>query len=122
MFVPTRTRCSIYQTMWAREGFIWRGIILPSPRRFPYVGSGKEYSMGRAIAATALNFFFPGAGYLLLGHKVPLAIAWLVGVIGLTYVEFGIQTAAPAYYLPMFVSVLIMNTAFAVDAWRVARP
>lgn len=77
--------------------------------------------MNRVILATALNFFFPGAGYLVLGHKVPLALAWLVGVLGLTYVELGIQTAAPDYYLPMFVSVLVMNTAFAVDAWQVGR-
>lgn len=73
-----------------------------------------------AIAAT-LNFFFPGAGYLLLGHKALLAAAWLIGVVGLTYVEFGIKAAAPEYYLPMFVSVLVMNTAFAVDAFREGR-
>lgn len=77
--------------------------------------------MGRTLVATALNFFFPGAGYLVLGHKIPLAIAWLVGVLGLTYVELGIQTAAPDYYWPMFASVFLMNTAFAVDAWRVGR-
>jgi len=77
-------------------------------------------NMAKTWIATLLNFFFPGAGYLVLGHRVPLAIAWLVGVIGLTYVELGIQTAAPAYYWPMFVSVLIMNTAFAIDAYRVA--
>jgi hypothetical protein len=77
--------------------------------------------MSRTTIATLLNFFFPGAGYLVLRHRVPLALAWLVGVLGLTYVEFGIQTAAPAYYWPMFVSVLVMNVAFAVDAFRVGR-
>ena len=77
--------------------------------------------MGKTILATLLNFFFPGAGYLVLGHKVPLAIAWLIGVIGLTYVELGIQTAAPAYYLPMFGSVFLMNIAFAVDAYQVGK-
>ena len=77
--------------------------------------------MVKTWIATLLNFFFPGAGYLVLGHKVPMALAWLVGVIGLTYVELGIQTAAPAYYWPMFVSVLVMNTAFAVDAFRVGK-
>jgi len=77
--------------------------------------------MPRTLLATALNFFLPGAGYLVLGHKVVLSLAWLVGVIGLTYVELGIQTAAPAFYWPMFVSVLVMNTAFAVDAFRVGR-
>ena len=52
--------------------------------------------MPRTLLATALNFFLPVAGYLVLGHKVVLSLAWLVGVIGLTYVELGIQTAAPA--------------------------
>ncbi len=74
--------------------------------------------MNKPVIASALNFFFPGAGYLLLGTKVGLALAWLVGVIGLTYVEFGIKEAAPEYYLPMFVSVLVMNTAFAIDAFK----
>jgi len=77
--------------------------------------------MTKTWIATLLNFFLPGAGYLVLGHKVPLAIAWLVGVIGLTFVELGIQTAAPSYYLPMFASVLLMNTAFAADAFKVGR-
>ncbi len=77
--------------------------------------------MTKTWIATLLNFFFPGAGYLLLGHKVPLAAAWLVGVIGLTYVELGIQSAAPTYYWPMFASVFIMNIAFAVDAFRVGK-
>ena len=77
--------------------------------------------MTRTYVATLLNFFFPGAGYLALGHKVPLALAWLVGVVGLTYVEFGIQTAAPSYYWPMFIAVFVMNTAFAVDAYQVGK-
>lgn len=77
--------------------------------------------MARTWIATALNFFFPGAGYLVLGHRTPLALAWLVGVLGLTYVETGIKTAAPAYYWPMFVSVLVMNTAFAADAYLVGK-
>ena len=77
--------------------------------------------MTRTYVATLLNFFFPGAGYLALGHKVPLSLAWLIGVIGLTYVEFGIKTAAPAFYWPMFAAVLVMNTAFAVDAYCVGK-
>ncbi len=80
-----------------------------------------ENDMSKPAIASALNFFFPGAGYLLLGTKIPLAIAWLVGVIGLTYVEFGIKVAAPEYYVPMFVSVLVMNTAFAIDAFKEGR-
>ncbi len=77
--------------------------------------------MTRTYVATLLNFFFPGAGYLALGHKTPLALAWLVGVFGLTYVALGLQTAAPAYYWPMFVSVLVMNTALAIAAYQVGK-
>lgn len=77
--------------------------------------------MAKVYIATLLNFFFPGAGYLLLGHKAMLAVLWLLGVFGLTYVEFGIQVAAPEYYLPMFISVLVMNTAFAIDAFQVGK-
>lgn len=77
--------------------------------------------MTRTVVATLLNFLFPGAGYLALGHRVPLALMWLVGVMGLTYVELGIQTAAPSYYWPMFASVFLMNTAFAIDAYRVGK-
>jgi len=74
--------------------------------------------MAKRVIAALTNWFLPGLGYLILGKKVPLAIAWMVGLIGLTYVEFGIKVAAPEYYLPMFGSVLLMNTAFAFDAWR----
>jgi hypothetical protein len=77
--------------------------------------------MNKSVIAALLNFFFPGAGYLLLGHKVGLSLAWLAGVIGLTYVELGIKVAAPEYYLPMFVSVLVMNAAFAIDAYQAGK-
>ena len=65
------------------------------------------------------NFFLPGAGYLLAGVKRGLGVLWLVGVIGLTYVEFGIREPEPTLYNIMFASVLIMNTAFAIDVYRV---
>jgi hypothetical protein len=77
--------------------------------------------MTRTYVATALNFFFPGAGYLVLGEKLPLAIAWLVGVFGLTYVETSVKTAAPDLYLPMFASVFLMNIAFAVDVYQLGK-
>lgn len=77
--------------------------------------------MGLAILATLANFFLPGLGWIILREKVLLGVAWLVGVIGLTYVETSLQTAAPALYMPMFVSVFLMNTAFAVDVWKAAR-
>lgn len=70
----------------------------------------------KKIAAVAGNFFFPGLGYLILGIKPVLAVAWLAGVIGLTYVELSIKDMAPNLYWIMFGSVFVMNTAFAVDA------
>jgi hypothetical protein len=71
--------------------------------------------------ATLLNFFLPGLGYLVLKHKVVQSIGWLIGVIGLSYVEFGIQKPMPRLYWIMFTSVLLMNTMFAIDAWNVAK-
>lgn len=77
--------------------------------------------MGKVYLATAANFFFPGAGYLIAGVKKALAVLWLVGVIGLTYVEFGIRESEPTLYGIMFASVLLMNLAFAIDVYRIAR-
>ncbi len=77
--------------------------------------------MTRTWIATLANFFFPGLGYLILGHKTPLALGWLAGVIGLTYVETSVQTAAPHLYWPMFASVFVKNVAVAVDAYRTGR-
>lgn len=76
--------------------------------------------MGKVYLATAANFFLPGAGYLIAGIKRGLAVLWLVGVIGLTYVEFGIRESEPTLYGIMFASVLIMNLAFAIDVYRLA--
>lgn len=67
---------------------------------------------------TVANFFLPGLGYLLAGMKRTLAVLWLIGVIGLTIVEFGIRDPEPGLYNLMFASVLVMNTAFAIDVWR----
>jgi len=77
--------------------------------------------MGKVWAATIANFFLPGLGYLIAGVKQGLALLWLVGVIGLTYVEFGIKESEPTLYGIMFASVLIINLAFAIDVYRVAR-
>jgi hypothetical protein len=74
----------------------------------------------KKIAAVAGNFFFPGLGYLILGIKPVLAVAWLAGVIGLTYVELSIKDVVPNLYWIMFGSVFVMNTAFAVDALKEA--
>ena len=67
---------------------------------------------------TVANFFFPGLGYLIAGVKRALAVLWLVGVIGLTYVEFGIRDPEPTLYNIMFASVFLMNIAFAIDVYR----
>ena len=74
--------------------------------------------MRNPYVTAAANFFLPGAGYLIAGVKRGLAVLWLVGVIGLTYVEFGIREPEPTLYTIMFASVLIMNTAFAIDVYR----
>jgi hypothetical protein len=66
------------------------------------------------------NFFFPGAGYLLVGpspRRRAIGGAWLVAMIGLTYVELSLQTAVPALYGPMFASVFLFNTALAIDTF-----
>jgi len=67
---------------------------------------------------TVLNFFLPGLGYIVAGIKRGLGVLWLIGVIGLTYVEFGIREPEPTLYNIMFASVLIMNIAFAIDVYR----
>ena len=74
--------------------------------------------MKRPQIAAAANFFFPGAGYLILGIKRGLAVLWLAGVIALTFVEFGIRESEPNLYWVMFTAVLVMNTACAIDAYR----
>lgn len=77
--------------------------------------------MWRTYLATALNFFFPGLGTLSLGHNPVRSVLWLIGVIGLTYVELSLQALSPSLYGVMFASVFIMNTAFAIEAYQVGR-
>ena len=76
--------------------------------------------MGRVWVATIANFFLPGLGYLIAGVKRGLALLWLIGVVGLTYVEFGIMESEPTLYWIMFASVFVMNLAFAIDVYRTA--
>ena len=73
--------------------------------------------MKKWIAAIT-NFFFPGLGYLLVGVKRLVGIGWLLGFVGLTYVEFGIQKPLPQMYWIMFASVFVINTMFAIDSFR----
>lgn len=79
----------------------------------------------KRIVGTLLNFFFPGAGYLVASRdpkKKLLGIPFLIGIIGLTYVELSIKPLDEQLYWIMFASVFIMNTAFAIDIWREAAP
>lgn len=71
----------------------------------------------RVILATVLNFFLPGLGYLVAGVKKAYAPLFLIGVIGLTYVETSIQALDATLYWTMFASVLVMNTGFAIDCY-----
>jgi hypothetical protein len=74
--------------------------------------------MWKAYLAALLNFFLPGSGYLLAKARRLLAPAFLLGAGGLTYVELNIKEPLPQLYWIMFVSVFLMNIAFAIDAWR----
>lgn len=77
--------------------------------------------MNNVWVATIANFFLPGLGYLIAGVKRGLGVLWLIGVIGLTYVEFGIRESEPTLYGIMFAGVLVMNLAFAVDVYRTVK-
>lgn len=82
----------------------------------------------RPFVAAGLNWFLPGAGYLYTGKRKLLGLAFVAGAIGLTVVEQshaifgeGLKTWDPNLFNLMFVSVLVMNTAFAIDAWNEAK-
>lgn len=77
-----------------------------------------ETAMNKARWAAVANFFFPGAGYLIGGIKRDIAVLWLAGVVTLTFVEFGIRESEPNLYWVMFAAVFVMNTAFAIDVYR----
>lgn len=71
-------------------------------------------------ACILANFFLPGLGYLIgVPEKRLYAPFWLVGLLGLTYVEqaSGLEAALPVAFKVMFASVLILNTGFAVDTF-----
>jgi len=52
---------------------------------------------------------------------IALGLAYRVATVAyfltFTYVELSVQTAAPALYWPMFASVFLFNTAFAIDTF-----
>jgi len=77
--------------------------------------------MKRPWLSALLNFFFMGVGYIYNGQRVMLGALFTAGAIGLTYVELSIQEIAPAIFWIMFVSVLVVNTAFAIDGYNEAK-
>ncbi len=77
--------------------------------------------MKRPLISALLNFFFMGPGYIYNGRKIFLGILFTIGAIGLTYVELAIKETLPMYYWIMFASVLIVNTSFAIDAYKEAK-
>jgi hypothetical protein len=77
--------------------------------------------MIRVYLATLLNFFLPGLGNLVLGRRLLVGVLWIVGMVGLTYVELTLQSQGSALYWPMFTSVFLVNTGFAIDTFRVRR-
>lgn len=77
--------------------------------------------MKRPWLSALLNFFFMRVGYIYNGKRVMLGALFTAGAIGLTYVELSIQEIVPAIYWIMFVSVLVVNTAFAIDGYNEAK-
>ena len=73
------------------------------------------------IIAALLNFFFMGPGYIYLGKKVWLGLGFTIGAIALTYVELSIQSINTQLYGIMFAAVFLVNTCFAIDAFREAK-
>jgi hypothetical protein len=71
--------------------------------------------------AAILNFFFMGPGYIYLGKKVGLGIGFTLGAIALTYVELSIQPLDTTLWAIMFAAVFVVNTCFAIDAYREAK-
>jgi len=105
----------------------------------PAVGGGELLLMPVADVATkakrpwlaaGLNWFFPGAGYIYTGERRALGVVFLAGAVGLTLVEQsdavpfldpGLRESNPQLFGMMFASILVMNTAFAIDAYNEAK-
>jgi len=75
----------------------------------------------RPAISALLNFFLMGLGYVYNGKRIGLGIGFTIGALALTYVELQIQMLEPTLYKIMFASVLVINTCFAIDAFREAR-
>ncbi|MDA3952460.1 MAG: hypothetical protein PF485_02365 [Bacteroidales bacterium] len=77
--------------------------------------------MKKPFISAILNFFFMGAGYIYNGKRVLLGILFTLGAIGLTYVEFQIKEIDMFLYVAMFISIFVVNTAFAIDGFKEAK-
>lgn len=73
------------------------------------------------IITAILNFFFMGLGYIYQGRKALLGVGFTIGAIALTYVELSIQEIDMTLYGIMFAAVLIVNTCFAIDGYRMTK-
>lgn len=100
--------------VWDEPVVLWDGSTLAE-------GRPRRILIPMKWIATLANFFFPGLGYIIaVPEKRTLGILWLLGALGLTYVEqFAINRETNfTAFAAMFASVFIMNTAFAIDAYR----
>lgn len=71
--------------------------------------------------AAILNFFLMGPGTIYNGQRKLLGIALTLGAFALTYIELNLQSEAPNLFPIMFVTVFVMNTAFAIDGYLEAQ-
>ena len=67
---------------------------------------------------TIMNWVLPGAGHVVLGPGRIIGALMAVAMAGLTYVELALKEPQPNLYWIMFASVMIFNTAFAVDSFQ----
>jgi hypothetical protein len=74
-----------------------------------------------AWIAAVLNFFFMGLGTLYIGRRKLTGLGLTLGAFALTYVELQLQTAAPALFPIMFVTVFVVNTVLAIDGYNEAK-
>ncbi len=108
-------------------------VASTQPMQHPALGefpleSAELAKRKRPWLAAGLNWFLPGAGYIYNGQRPALGATFLVGAVGLTVVEQshaffgeGLKTYDPKLFNLMFASVLVMNTGFAIDAFREAK-
>ena len=95
----------------------------------PSVAEAKEAKEKRPLLAAGLNWVLPGAGYLYNGETPAyVAVPMIAGALGLTYVENvhqfengSLSEQDPTAFKVMFGSVMVINTALAIDAYQEAK-